>query len=265
MTLPGTAGRFFFRQLGLITGQLALLYFSLSRLFKGKLGGRSYIFREIVMQVYFTGVKALSLISIIGLVMGISIIFILNRELSQVGFGTMLGYILNLLVIRNLGPLLTGIIIIARSGTAITAHIGNMTVAHELEAMETMGIDTLTFLIAPRIIGMVLSLLALNIFFDMIAVAGGAAVAKILEPTFVLGNFFFDFLTSLSFWHILEFIFKSIFFATGISIICLLNGFKVGNSITNVPVAATKAVVSSMLYLFFINTLITIIFNLKIS
>ncbi|MFC1504109.1 MlaE family ABC transporter permease [Spirochaetota bacterium] len=259
----GRVGASVLRSISIFSGLLSLLYYSIVGLFSGELKGKYYIRREITMQVYFTGVNAVTLISIIALAIGVITIFQLNSYGSYLsGFGqeNMMGKILVTVIIRELGPLLTSIIIIARSGTAIAAHIGTMTVSHEIEAIETLGIDNLSYLVFPRIVGMVVSLIILNIYFDVVSIVGGVIVAKILDPVLSIRAFFENFFESFNYYDIIETFVKSIFFGCGISVICVINGFKAGNSSTNIPIAATKGVVSSLIYVFFINAVITILF-----
>src|SRR5215217_1705358 len=94
----------------------------------------------ITRQILFTGVDALPVVSVIALLLGIIVISQAATQLPKVGAGDMLGNIVVVVLIRELGPLLTAFVIVARSGTAITTELGNMRVGQEVTALEIMGI-----------------------------------------------------------------------------------------------------------------------------
>jgi len=261
LQLFGKTGKKTIQQISIFTGLLSLVFYSVVRYIKPGTKGRAFVHSISITQIYFTGVQAVQLISLLALALGVAIIF----QVSQLGFGIAdrLGEILVIVIIRQLGPLLTAILVIARSGTAISTEIANMVVKHETEALETMGIDTLLYIVLPRIIGMVCSLLLLNIIFYTVAIAGGVSTAMLI-PGFNLSyaQFFDNFFFHLTYLDFLEFILKSVFFGVGISVICIINGFKVLLFPGGVPVSGIKGVVGSLIYVFFIDAVLTVVFFL---
>jgi phospholipid/cholesterol/gamma-HCH transport system permease protein len=174
-----------------------------------------------------------------------------------------LGSLMSQIVLRELAPLFTSIIVIGRSATAVATEIGNMKVNHEIEALETLGIDPIHYLAAPRIIGMTVSLIFLVLYFFFIALIGG----------YLFSNIFFN--IQLPFDEYIGIVFekmelrdigismlKSFFFGLFISAIACYKGLKIEKSITFVPVVATQTVVSSMTAVFFFYAYFTIIFLL---
>jgi phospholipid/cholesterol/gamma-HCH transport system permease protein len=264
MSFTGKIGRPITQKLGFYAGLISLIYYSIGRLFS-KPKGRYYFKDILIKQVYFTGVQATTIISIIAVAVGVVLIYQLNSFMAGLPIGGLqeqLGNILVIVVVRELGPLLTAIIIVARSGTAIATEIGSMMVDHQVEALETMGIDTLYFIVLPRILGMVISLAVLNIYFTAVCISGGFLVAFAIDPNLNLGQIIGRFFDTLSFYDILESIIKAVFFGAGISVICVINGFKALFYKGGVPVSGINAVVGSLIYVFFMNAILSLVFLL---
>jgi phospholipid/cholesterol/gamma-HCH transport system permease protein len=256
----GKAGQWAIGKISFWTGLLSLLFYSFTNFFKPGTKGKKFVFSIAVTQIYFTGVQAIWLISIIGLAIGVALIFQINQLGSMVA--DKLGQILVIVIIRMLGPLLTAVVVVARSGTAIATEIATMQLRHETQALEILGVDTLLYIVLPRIIGMVVSLLFLNIYLNVISIFGGISVAMLLDRSLTYVTFFTNFFEYLTVSDIVEFVLKSIFFGCGISLICIINGFKVELYQGGIPFAGLKGVVGSLVYVFFIDTLLTVLFIL---
>ena len=256
--LAGRLGKWLLGEVSFYSGLLSLLYFAVVKPFaKGSRGNR-FIYPITIQQVYFTGVQAGGLISMIAFALGVAIIAGLHS--SPVNVNAYLGKILVIAVIQTLGPLVTAIIVIARSGTAISTEIANMVIRNEILALEAMAIDTLNFLVLPRILGMVISLLCLNLIFSAVSVLGGVAVAWIFDPNMDLALFFNNFFESLTWGDLAQAGLKSVFFGCGISLVCMINGFKVLMYPGGVPVSGIKGVVGSLQWVFVINAVLTVLF-----
>ena len=210
-------------------------------------------------QVLFTGVDALPLIAMSSLAIGaISIIQSLTF-LPRFGAESLIGKLLVTVIIRELGPLLTGFIVIARSGTAITTEIGNMVVSHEIEALEAMGVDPMQYIVIPRIFGVTASLVSLNIYFTIFAIIGGFLVSKlILVTSFVV--FLQQILESMDLSDVIISIAKGTIFGILISLICTFQGFSVKLASTEVPQMTTKGVVYAIAAVFLADGIITFIY-----
>jgi phospholipid/cholesterol/gamma-HCH transport system permease protein len=210
-------------------------------------------------QVLFTGVDALPLIAMVSLAIGaISIIQSLTF-LPRFGIDSLIGKLLVTVIIRELGPLLTGFIVIARSGTAITTEIGNMVVSHEIEALEAMGVDPIRYIVIPRIFGVTASLVGLNIYFTIFAIIGGFLVSKlVLVTSFVV--FLRKILESMVLSDVIISLAKGIIFGILISLICSFQGFAVKLSSTEVPQMTTKGVVYAIAAVFLADGIITFIY-----
>lgn len=225
---------------------------------------RKIIFPILLKQILFTGFDALKLIGVIALVMGGLVLFIAD-SLSQALFfdENLLGTMMSQLILRELAPLFTAIIVIGRSATAIATELGNMKVNHEIEAIETLGIDPIHYLIAPRILGMLISLIFLVIYFFFIALVGGYIFSNsMFGLRMPFDEYLYTVFRNMSFSDIGMALLKTFFFGIFISAIACYKGLKIQRSITFVPVVATQTVVSSMTTTFFLYAYFTIIFFL---
>ena len=249
----GTFGRSFFN---VIFGMFGLFYDMVIEIFRyGKKGYASSL-RQIINQILFTGVEAFWLVGIIGLLCGITIIIQATTTMPKFGVGEYFGKILVIVVIRELGPFFTSLVVVGRSGAALATYIGNMRVAKELSALEVMGIDPVRFLVMPAFVGMVVSMVCLAVYFDIIAIIGGYFVAQ-ANVEIPFGIFISTVLDALSAKEIIISMAKNFLFGSIIATVSCYYGLAV-NNMREVPQAALKSVVGSMIATIVINMIVTI-------
>jgi len=241
-----------------LAGVSALFVYSFIEYRVDKKGNQ--LVKEIIKkQVFFTGANAFLIISVISLSLGVVIILQTVSALSKFGAIDLVGRILNIVILRELGPMLTAIIIIGRSGTAIATEIGNMVVSHELEAIESMGINPMKFIVFPRVVGSMIAMTCLTIYFATVGILGGVFVASFLMSA-PFAKFFNIMFTNMQIIDIFISLIKSIVFGAIIGTIAVYHGFKINLSSTEVPQAVTKAVVNSLIFTFIFNGLVTVLF-----
>jgi phospholipid/cholesterol/gamma-HCH transport system permease protein len=239
-----------------VYGMTGLFYDTMVELFRSGKKGYGSSIKQIVSQILFTGVEAFWLVGIIGLLCGITIIIQATTTMPKFGVGEYFGKILIIVVIRELGPFFTSLVVVGRSGAALAAFIGNMRVNREISALETMGIDPVRFLIMPAFVAMVVSIVCLSVYFDIIAIVGGYFIAQTnIEIPF--GIFITTVLDALSAKEIMISIVKNILFGSIIATVSCYYGLAV-NNIREVPQAALKSVVSSMIATIVINMIVTL-------
>jgi phospholipid/cholesterol/gamma-HCH transport system permease protein len=219
--------------------------------------GRGEALRVITRQILFTGVDALPVVSAIALMIGLIIITQAGTQLPKVGAGDQIGTIIVVVVVRELGPLLTAFIVVGRSGTAITTELGNMKVGQEVTALELMGISVARFIVMPRLVGMILAMVCLTLYFDAVAVLGGFVVAKI-KLTVPFGQFARAITQSLSLTDVIVTATKGMVFGTAVAAICSHHGLSVRSSYTEVPQQTTRAMINSVTVCLILDILITI-------
>ncbi len=238
-----------------------LLYLTFKELIAERKTGFSLVFEITLRQIYFTGVQALKVITLVALTLGTIVIVQAGKQTSLLGGINFLVQILIIVVIRELGPLLTAFIVIGRSGTAIATELGNMIVAHELEAIRAMGINPVYFIVAPRIIGVTIAVICLTIYFNFMAMMGGFILSKMIL-TITFQAFLEQLMSSLMAKDLILGFLKSIFFGLLIVLTCTYHGLTVRYSPIEVPQAATRAVVSAILFCVTFNVLLTLLFYL---
>ncbi|HOV12991.1 MAG TPA: ABC transporter permease [Spirochaetota bacterium] len=210
-------------------------------------------------QILFTGFEALKLIGLIGLAIGAIIIIQGMTLLENFGQSDLVYDILIIIITKELGPLLTSFIIIARSGTAISTELGNMVVNHEVEALTVTGINPIGYLVVPRVIGVIVSLYCLSIYLNLAGLLGGYFVSSILNPL-SFGEFIRNLSTKLRIIDIIVSQLKSLIFGFTIAIISCYSGLKVNFASTEVPQQTIKAVVSSLTWIVVFDIVIAIFY-----
>ena len=239
----------------------ALLLVSVKIIFSRSKKGRLLISEITKNQIYFTGAESFILISVVALLLGAVVTIESATQLSKWNATEFIGKILVLVILRELGPIFTSLIVIGRSATAMATEIGNMSVSKEIESLKSMGIDPIKYIAVPRLVGMVVSMVMLTIYFNVVGIVGGLLSAKIILsiPYLILYQ---KFIWAVTYSDILVAFLKSFGFGIIIAIISVQYGLKVKMSPTEVPKAATGAVVSSLVVLFVYNSLLTILFYL---
>jgi phospholipid/cholesterol/gamma-HCH transport system permease protein len=137
-------------------------------------------FVEIINQIYFIGARSASIVMLVGfftgMVLGLQLYYVMNK-FGAVGF---LGTAVALSLIRELGPVLCAIMITARAGSAMTAEIGIQRISEQIDALTTMRIDPLGYLISPRIAAAIISFPILTALFDLVGIFGGYVSGVVL-------------------------------------------------------------------------------------
>jgi len=220
---------------------------------------KGYGYRVLVMQILFTGVEALGVIAVISLALGVVIIVQGSSILPQFGQGKLVYTILITIITRELGPILTAFIIIARSGTAIATELGNAIVSHEIEAYVSFGINPIAYLIVPRFLGVTISLVLLNLYFNLFGLLGSFLVTQFIYPL-QMQEYLFNLLQTLKTQDVLSSLVKSVTFGVIISTTATYYGFKVERSTTEIPQVAIKAVGRSFILCILADAVITLVY-----
>ncbi len=241
---------------------LLLIYLSFRAVIFDQAQGWRSVLSVVSAQIYFTGFQALPLISILALACGSIVIMQSSSHLSLLGGGAMIGDLMVAIVVRELAPLLTALMVIARSGTAVASEIGNMRVNREIEALEVMGIHPLSYVVFPRLLGGIVSVICLAVYFVIIATLGGYFIVNLLYglPFAFYAESLARAFTSAD---ISLFLLKNAFSGAIIFVISCYQGFLVKQSPHEVPQVTTKAVVNSVIYVVLFNMTVTVLFYLS--
>jgi phospholipid/cholesterol/gamma-HCH transport system permease protein len=179
---------------------------------------------EIIQQIYFIGAKSAQIVMLVGfftgMVLGLQLYFVLVK-FGSVG---VLGTAIALTLIRELGPVMTAIMITARAGSAMTAEIGIQRISEQIDALSTMRIDPLGYLISPRIAAAIISFPILTTLFNLIGIIG-AWVSGCLLLGVNSGTYFYRVVSSTQMDDIMGGYYKSIVFGFLVVTICCFQGF----------------------------------------
>jgi phospholipid/cholesterol/gamma-HCH transport system permease protein len=211
---------------------------------------------QINRQILYTGVEAFALVGAIAFLCGSAIVLVAMLNMPKLGVGEYFGKILVIVVVGELGPFITSLVVVGRSGSALAAYIGTMRVSREVDALEVMGIDPIQFIVQPAFVGIVVSVICLNVYFITIAILGGLTVASI-ATSLPFGIFFDKILEALRFRDILFTFLKSVAFGLIVALVSSWHGLRVRN-VRMVPIAALNAVVGSMFFAMAVNVLLSL-------
>ena len=218
--------------------------------------GRPIYPAETFEQMYMIGVGSLFLVVLTGLSAGQGMTLEFANELAEFGSKNYLGRVMVLAIVRELGPILTGIMVASRVAAGITAEIGSMKSSNQLDAMIAFGIDPLRKLAAPRLISLLVMVPALTIVCDIISLFGGWIIAVFIAH-----------ITSLTYWtavkeklmfgNIFIGLFKPFFFALVIAFVSCYKGFTSEGGTKGVGRATTESVMVSSITILISNFVIT--------
>jgi phospholipid/cholesterol/gamma-HCH transport system permease protein len=244
------------RQFLTLNGQI--LYWIFVAPLTGKPGPKlSVVFHQMVI----IGVQAFPMVALTSLSIGVTIAMQGANELSRMGATAFVPDLLALTLLRELAPLLTGVVVIGRSGSAITAELGTMKVSEEIEALEVMAINPVRFLVVPRFLAMLVMLPVLVVFSNYLGFVGGWTIC----------HFALDMNTSAYILRIIEAsvtmdlvsgILKSFVFAWLIAVISAQSGLGVTGGAEGVGKSTTSSVVMCILVMLVVDAMMTAFFFL---
>lgn len=203
------------------------------------------------------GVDALPIVGLISFLLGLIMAFMSSVQLAQFGANIYVASLVSLSMTRELGPIMTAIIVAGRSGSAFAAEIGTMKISEEVDALYTMGIDPHVFLVMPRLIATVLVMPLLTLFSDLFAILGGLLVGvSMLDLTF--NGYIAQTIRTLDLFDVFWGVGKAAIFAILISWTGCLRGFQVEGGAAGVGRATTSAVVSSIFLIILCDSLLVV-------
>jgi phospholipid/cholesterol/gamma-HCH transport system permease protein len=233
----------------------SLLYWVLVAPFKGQLFKISPIFRQMV----FIGVRATPMVALTAFSIGVTLAMQAAHSLKQLGAEIYVPDLVMITLLREMGPVLIAVIVIGRSGSAVAAELGTMKVSEEIEALEVMAINPISYLIVPRFLAMLVMLPALTILGDYIGVLGGWAVCR-FALDFNTAGYVLRALESAETWDLYSGMIKSAVFAWIIITIACNAGLHVEGGAEGVGQATTASVVQALLAMLVTNAILTAVF-----
>ncbi|MBN1847875.1 MAG: MlaE family lipid ABC transporter permease subunit [Deltaproteobacteria bacterium] len=192
-----------------------------------------------------TGVDALPIVGLLSFLLGLITAFMSSVQLQQFGADIYVASLVALGMSRELGPIMTAILVAGRSGSSFAAEIATMKISEEVDALFTMGFEPTRYLVVPKILASVIVVPILTLFSDLFAILGGLTVG-VLVLNITASAYISQTLMDLTLFDVFWGVFKSAVFALQISWIGCLRGFRVDGGAASVGRATTSAVVSSI-------------------
>lgn len=217
-------------------------------------------YRSVMFHIEQTGLNALPILGLLSFLIGVVMAFQGADQLRRFGAELFVVNLLGISILRELGILMTAIIVAGRSGSAFTAQIGTMKVNQEVDAISTLGLDPVELLVIPRAMALVIALPLLAFYADVMALLGGATASF-----FMLGISFAQFIkqlySAIGLNTFLVGIAKAPVFALAIAMVGCYEGLKVSGSAESVGALTTRAVVEAIFVVIVMDALFSILFS----
>ena len=236
-------------------GQVALAF---GQFIRGRARLRAVDLWLIVQQ---SGAQALPIVSLISFLVGLILAFMGANQLQQFGAQIYVANLVGLSMAREMGAMMTGIIMAGRTGAAFAAQLGTMMVNQETDALVTMGLKPVEFLVVPRMLALMLMVPLLCIYADLVGILGGAVVGVGMLN---LGAAQY-YQQTLSVLHLMDFVvglIKGTVFGVLIALAGCLRGMQCGRSASAVGAAATSAVVTGIVWIIVSDAVLTVTYNI---
>jgi phospholipid/cholesterol/gamma-HCH transport system permease protein len=220
---------------------------------------RNRSFQRACHQAMLVGVEAIPVISFITFFIGVIMALQGAYELRRFGAIHLVADTVAISLTRELAPLVTAILVIGRSGSAFAAEIGTMRVTEELDALETMALHPVGFLVTPKLLAMLIMMPCLTIWADLMGILGGSLFG-VVGADYTLGSYFVATRDALYMRDIITGLIKSIVFGLVITGVGCREGFATGAGSEEVGRSTTAAVVTSLFLIVLVDLVFTAIF-----
>jgi len=234
------------------------LTIAFGKFFRGKARYRKVDLIEVIQEC---GANAVGIVTLISFLVGVILAFMGAVQLSQFGASIFVADLVCIGLTRDMGAIMTAIIMSGRTGAAFAAKLGTMKVTQEIDAFTTMGVSPMEFLVLPRVIALVLMMPLLCLYADFLGIVGGLFVGVGMLGLSVR-SYMQETISTLTLTNLFGGLFKATFYGLLIAIAGCLKGFQCGNSSSAVGDAATQAVVMSIVMGVVACGLFAVVFNI---
>lgn len=242
-----------YEQIGFV-GEICL---SIGRLFSGRARFRR---SDVWLMIEECGPRALPIVTLISILVGLILAFVGAVQLGMFGAQIYVANLVGLGMAREMGAMMTAVIMAGRTGAAYAAQLGTMKVNEEIDALKTMGISPMDFLVLPRVIALVLMMPLLCLYADFMGIVGGMIVGTgMLDLTFA--EYYTQTRAALAMRDFNVGLFKSAVFGVLVAISGCMRGMESGRSSSAVGEAATNAVVTGIVWIIVSDAILTVIYN----
>lgn len=214
--------------------------------------------RETLTQAFYNiGVLSLPVVMLTGVFIGMVLAVQCFPQFKVIGMETRIGAAINLSLVKELGPVLAATMLAGRVGSSIAAELGTMRVTEQIDALTSMGVNPIHYLVTPRFLASLILIPGLTLFADLLGVIGGAFFSiKLLNVDW---SYYWEYSRhAVSMFDIFAGMFKSVFFGGAIALICCHQGFNCGAGAEGVGKAATTSFVLSFVSILFLDLLLDV-------
>lgn len=229
-------------------------------LFRFATGRAKFRSTELWHTIQSCGAEALPIVTLISFLIGTILAFVGKAQLDAFGASIYVADLVGIAMVREMGCVMTGIIMSGRTGAAFAAQIGSMKVTQEVDALRTFGFNPFDYLVLPRMIALIVMMPLLTIYANMVGIVGGLLVswASGIQPLAYINQT----ITALNLTQLSLGVMKSVFFGIVIAGAGCLRGLQSGNSSSAVGTAATRAVVTSITMIIVIDSFFAVVFTI---
>ena len=215
--------------------------------------------REVAPLMNRTGADAVPIVLLINFLIGFGMAFQAAVQLKQLGANIYVADLVGLSITRELGPLMTAIIVCGRSGAGFAAELGTMSVSGEIDALRTMGFGPLRFLVLPRMVALLLAMPVLTLLGDLVGVTGGM-LAGVTNLDLTIVGYLHESARAVRAWDVFQGVIKGCVFGLGIGLVSCQQGLAASGGAEGVGRRTTSAVVTSVLTVIVIDVGFTMLF-----
>ena len=221
---------------------------------------RAVRWEDVAFYMKRTGVDGLPIVGLIAILLGLILAFMSSLQLKQFGANIYVASLLAISIVKELGPIMTGILVAGRSGSAFAAEIGTMMVNEEVDALTTMGFNPVRFLAVPKVLATIIVVPLLTLYADFFGILGGLIVG-IVGLDLTAYTYLKETQTSLSLMDLITSLIKAGVFAVIIAGIGCQRGFEVRGGAEAVGAATTSAVVSAIFLIIVTDSAFALVFH----
>jgi phospholipid/cholesterol/gamma-HCH transport system permease protein len=238
----GEAARRAARQGGEVLGFVGEVTLALGRLLRGRARYRRVDFLQVLQQ---SGAEALAIVSLISFLVGLILAFVGAVQLERFGAAIYVADLVGIAMVREMGAMMTGIVMAGRTGAAFAAQLGTMRVTQEIDALDTLGISPIEFLVLPRLLALCLMMPLLCLYADLLGIAGGAVVGTGLLHLSV-ATYWHETVGAIRLSNVGIGVLKAFVYGILVAVAGCLRGLAAGSSSAAVGQAVTSAVVTGI-------------------
>jgi phospholipid/cholesterol/gamma-HCH transport system permease protein len=229
---------------------------SLLRMARGR---ATYQRSDLLVAIQEAGVESLPIVSLISFLIGMIFAFVGVRQLEQFGAGIYVADLVAVAMVREMAPIMTAIIMAGRTGAAYAAGLGTMKVNEEIDALSSMGVNPIDFLVLPRLLALVIMMPLLTLYGSLLGILGGAAVSLVMLDVSLV-QYLAQTEASMGLGSLLGGLFKAFVYGSLVALAGCQQGMACGGSAMAVGQATTRAVVMGIVLIIVSASILTIIY-----